>query len=118
MEQACGGDPDGNQYRAGLIQNSNAALWGGDLFGEFGDMSPHGAHGAQFDGAQRRNRLVALDHLEVIELRHRLGRRQNGKRRRAEPARALLEWPGDGNLPSACGVQLIFTRAQPGVTVY
>ena len=104
LEKARCGDPDGNEYRAGLIQNSNAAFWGGDFFREFGDVAPHGARATKFDRAQRRNRLVALYHLKIIELRHRLARRQSGKWRRGEPARALSEWPSYGNLPSACAV--------------
>jgi hypothetical protein len=118
LEKARCGDPDGNEYRAGLIQNSNAAFWGRDLFREFGDLAPYGAQAAEFDRAQRRNRLVALYHLEIIALHDRRARRPIWRRLRVEPLRALPEWPKDGNLPGDYVRQLVFDRAQPEPAVY
>jgi hypothetical protein len=116
LEKARCGDPDGNEYRAGLIQNSNAAFWGRDLFREFGDLAPYGAQAAKFDRAQRRNRFVVLYHLEIITLHDRLAGRPTW--RRVEPLRALPEWPKNGNLPGDCARQLVFNRAQPEPAVY
>jgi hypothetical protein len=118
LEKARCGDPDGNEYRAGLIQNPNAAFWGRDLFREFGDLAPYGAQAAKFDRAQRRNRLVVLYHLEIIALHDRLARRPIWRRRRVEPLRALPEWPKDGNLPGDYARELVFDRAQPEPAVY
>jgi hypothetical protein len=117
LEKARCGDPDGNEYRAGLIQNSNAAFWGRDLCREFGDLAPYGAQAAEFDRAQRRNRLIVLYHLEIIAL-DRLARRPIWWRRRVEPLRALPDWPKDGNLPGDYARQLVCNRAQPEPTVY
>lgn len=118
LEKARCGDPDGNEYRAGLIQNSNAAFWGRDLFREFGDLAPYGAQAAEFDRAQRRNRLVVLYHLEIIALQDRLARRPICRRRRVEPLRALPDGPKDGNLPGDYARQLVWNRAQPEPAVY
>jgi hypothetical protein len=118
LEKARCGDPDGNEYRAGLIQNPNAAFWRRELFREFGDLAPYGAQAAEFDRAQRRNRLVVLHHLEIIALHRRLARRPTWRRRRVEPLRALPEWPKDGNLPGDYARQLVFDRAQPEPAVY
>ena len=118
LEKARCGDPDRNEYRAGLIQNPNAAFWGRDLFREFGDLAPYGAQAAEFDRAQRRNRLVVLYHLEIIALQDRRARRPTGRRRRVEPLRALPEWPKNGNLPGDYARQLVFDRAQPEPEVY
>ena len=107
LEKARCGDPDGNEYRAGLIQNPNAAFWRRDLFREFGDLAPYGAQAAEFDRAQRRNRLVVLYHLEIIALHDRLARRPTWRRRRVEPLRALPEWPKNGNLPGDYARQLV-----------
>jgi hypothetical protein len=68
MEKTRGRDPHGNEYRAGLVQDSNSAFWGRDLFRKFGDVTPHRRWIREFNRAQRRERLVALPYLNIIHV--------------------------------------------------